>query len=251
MTTTNSTRTGRIAELGQELGHHLTNLAHSLKIMVHEARTKGDRPAQGHLTLTFPMKSSADGAAVRDQFPALVAELSRAADAIGTLHYCRLIALDDGTVLLLADFDGDLDAVLADLPKHLGPVLDPLLAHVTNPPPTPVADDPMAFVAWARAQYVKAFTGYVTAPGVTVQRIKSAATTAGIELDAESATQLPLLVIMPMKNRVSVMAVAGSVEALAELPEEGRRFGRHRALRSSCGASGQPHRLLHHLRRTV
>ncbi len=98
MTTTNSTRTGRIAELGQELGHHLTNLAHSLKIMVHEARTKGDRPAQGHLTLTFPMKSSADGAAVRDQFPALVAELSRAADAIGTLHYCRLIALDDGTV---------------------------------------------------------------------------------------------------------------------------------------------------------
>ena len=221
MTTTTSTRTDRIVELGQELGHHLANLAHSLKIAVHEARTKGDRPAQGHLTLTFPMKSRADGAAVRDQFPALVAELSRAADAMGTLHYCRLIALDDGTVLLLADFDGHLEAVLADLPKHLGPVLDAVLAHVSDPPPTPVADDPTAFVAWARARYVKAFTGYVTAPGVTVQKIKSAATTAGIELDAESATQLPLLVIMPMKSRVSVMAVSGALKVLRSYLKNG------------------------------
>jgi hypothetical protein len=214
MTTTTSTPTARLVELGQELGHHVANLAHSLRIMVHEVHTKGERPAQGHLTLTFPMKSRADGATVRDQFPGLVAELSRAADAMGTLHYCRLTALDDGTVLLLADFDGHLEAVLADLPKYLGPVLDPLLAHVSDPPPIPVADDPTAFVAWARARSVKAFTGYVTAPGVTAQKIKSAATRAGIELDADSATQLPLLVIMPMKNRFSVMAVSGALKVL-------------------------------------
>ena len=220
MTTTTSTRTRRLGELGQELGSHLVNVVHSLKIAVHEARTKDDN-VEGHLTLTFPMKSRADSATVRGQFPALVAELSRAADAIGTLHYCRLTALDDGTVLLLADFDGHLEAVLADLPKHLGPVLDPVLAHVSNPPPTPVADNPMAFIAWARARYIKAFADYITAPGVTAQKIKSAATTAGIELDAESATQLPLLVIMPMKSRFSVLAVTGALKVLRSYLKNG------------------------------
>ena len=207
MTTTTSTPTERLVGFGHELGRHLEHVAHSAKMAVHEVRAKGDRPAQGHLTLSFPMKSDADGAAVRDQFPALVAELARAADAMGTLHYCRLLALEDGTVLLLADFDGHLEAVLADLPKHLGPVLDPVLAHVSNPPPTPVADDPTAFVAWARPRCIKAFADYSAAPGVTARTIKSAAIEAGVELDAESAAQLPLLVIMPMKGRSSVLAV--------------------------------------------
>ena len=140
---------------------------------------------------------------------------------MGTLHYCRLLALDDGTVLLLADFDGHLEAVLADLPKHLGPVLDPVLAHVSNPPPTPVADDPTAFVEWARSRCVKAFADYSSAPGVTAQRIKSAAVEAGVELDAGSAAQLPLLVIMPMKGHASVLAVSIALKVLKSYLKNG------------------------------
>ena len=109
-------------------------------------QTGDGKAAQGHLTLTFPMKSPADCAAVRSQLQASTAELYRAADAMGTLHYCRFIALDEGTVCMLADFDGELESVLDDLPKHFGPVLDPVLAHVSDPPPTPVANHAKAFV---------------------------------------------------------------------------------------------------------
>ena len=75
---------------------------------------------QGHLTLTFPMKSPADCAAVRSHLQASTAELYQAADAMGTLHYCRFIALGDDTVCMLADFDGELESVLDDLPQHFG-----------------------------------------------------------------------------------------------------------------------------------
>ena len=108
--------------------------------------TRSNTAAQGHLTLTFPMKSPADCAAVRSLLQDSTAELYRAADAMGTLHYCRFIALGDDTVCMLADFDGELESVLDDLPQHFGPVLDPLLAHVSDPPPTPVASHAQAFV---------------------------------------------------------------------------------------------------------
>ena len=46
-------------------------------------RTQDGNAAQRHLTLAFPMQSPADCAAVRNQRPALVANLYRAADASG------------------------------------------------------------------------------------------------------------------------------------------------------------------------
>ena len=176
--------------------------------------TGDSKAAQGHLTLTFPMKSPADCAAVRSQLQASTAELYRAADAMGTLHYCRFIALDEVTVCMLADYDGELESVLDDLPKHFGPVLDPLLAHVSDAPPTPVASHAEAFVTWATARCSKSMIGYSAAPGLTARQIKSLATTAGIELDPAGAQQLPLLVIMPMKGRVASLALAGGLKLL-------------------------------------
>ena len=177
-------------------------------------KTTLSNTAQGHLTLTFPMKSPADCAAVRSQLQASTAELYQAADAMGTLHYCRFIALDDLTVCMLADYDGELESVLDDLPRHFGPVLDPLLAHVSDASPTPVADHAEAFVAWASARCSKSMIGYSAAPGLTARQIKSLATTAGIELDPAGAAQLPLLVIMPMKGRVASLALAGGLKLL-------------------------------------
>ena len=183
--------------------------------------TLSNTAAQGHLTLTFPMKSPADCAAVRSQLQALTAELYRAADAMGTLHYCRFIALDEGTVCMLADFDGELESVLDDLPKHFGPVLDPLLAHVSDAPPTPVADHAKAFVAWATASATRPSSATRAAPGVTARHIKSLATTAGLELDPADAPQLPLLVIMPMKGPVASLALAGGVKLLKSYISKG------------------------------
>jgi len=143
----------------------------------------------------------------------VVDDLYAAADAIGTLHYCRFVELD-GTVYLLAEFDGRFDDVLDDLAHHLGPVLDPLLAHVSDPPPTPVATNTKAFVAWATAHSISPFGDYVAYEGATVQEIRSKATKADIELDVANAQQLPLLVIMPMKGRLAILAVQAAFKVL-------------------------------------
>ncbi len=79
-------------------------------------RTEDGNAGQGHLTIIFPMKSAADCAAVCNEMPALIPDLYRAADTMGTLHYCRFIVLNEDTVCLLADFDGELEEVLEDLP---------------------------------------------------------------------------------------------------------------------------------------
>ncbi len=176
---------------------------------------------QGHLTLTLPMKSPADCAAVRSLLKGSTAELYQAADAMGTLHYCRFIALADDTVCMLADFDGELESVLGDLPQHFGPVLDPLLAHVSDPPPTPVVSHAQEFVKWATARCIKPFISYAAAPGATAQQIKSLATAAGIELDPAGAQQLPLLVILPMKGRVATLTLEGGVKLLKSYISKG------------------------------
>ena len=184
-------------------------------------RNGNGKAAQGPLTLTFPLKSPADCAAVRSLLQASTAELYRAGDAMGTVHYCRFIALDEVTVCMLADFDGELESVIDDLPKHFGPVLDPLLAHVSNAPPTPVANHADAFGAWATDQCKKGFISYSCAPGVTARHIKSLATAAGLELDPVGAPQLPLLVIMPMKGPVATLALAGGVKLLKRYISKG------------------------------
>ena len=169
-------------------------------------RNPTDTSVQGHLTLAFPMKSPADCAALREKIPTLVSDLYRGADATGIVHYGRFIELN-GTIYLLADYDGELETVLAALARHLGAVLDPLLAHVSAPPPTPVADNTAAFVKWAKDHCLKEMADYVACPGATVHKIKSLAAAAGITLEPYTGQQLALLPIMPMKGRLSVFAV--------------------------------------------
>ena len=172
-----------------------------------------DYSVQGHLTISFPMKSAADCAAARDKIPTLVPDLYRAADAMGTLHYCRFIELND-TIYLLADFDGDVETILEGLAKHLGPVLNPVFGHVSDAPPTPVANNTQAFVKWAKDHYIEPFATYCAYPGATVQKIKSLASAAGIALNMAGVEQHPLLVIMPMRSRLSVVALQATFMVL-------------------------------------
>ena len=179
-----------------------------------------DRTVQDHLTLRFPMKSAADCAAAREKIPALVADLYRGADATGIIHYCRFIELD-GTIYLLADYDGELETVLAAMAKHLGAVFEPLLALGGEPPPMPLADNTAAFVKWASAHCLKYMLEYSALPGVSVQKIKATAAAAGIELEPYSGQQLALLPIMPMKGRLAVLAIGGVFALLKGLLTKG------------------------------
>ena len=161
----------------------------------------------GHLTLALTMKSPADGQALRDKVPGVMPAFSKAADAVGTLHYYRLIALDDTRFIFLAEYDGELEAILRAIATKLGPVMDDIFSHVDAPPPMPVASNPDSFVDWAVENQISPFTVYEAYPGVSVQEIKSRADAAGITLDDSGVQQRPLLVVMPMKSRLAMAAV--------------------------------------------
>ena len=173
-----------------------------------------EKTAQGHLTLLLRMKSPTDGEAVRDRLKSVMPAMYQAADAMGTIHYFRAIELDVKRFIIIAEFDGDLDGFLADLGKNFGPSLDTVLDHVSEPPPTPVANHVSAFVKWAKAHSIEPFTSYEAYPGISVRKIKSLASDAGITYAEGVGPQLPLLVIMPMKSKSSIKVVRAAFSAL-------------------------------------
>ena len=120
--------------------------------------TRDSDTAQGHLTLTFPMKSPADCAAVRSLLPAFD---RRAVPSGGRDGYAALLPLHRpgrGARSACSPISmANSRRSLTIYPEHFGPVLDPVLAHVSDPPPTPVANHAKAFGDWATDQFIKPF----------------------------------------------------------------------------------------------
>src|SRR6516164_9473570 len=121
--------------------------------------------SQSHFTLRFPLKSSADAKAVAQELPPLMPDLFGAEDAIGTVHYSRFTVLSDRTLLFLADFDGEFGALMLDLAKRAGPVLDVIFKRVNEPPPGPVANNAGAFAEWAAEHLLGPAYVYSAYPG--------------------------------------------------------------------------------------
>ena len=175
----------------------------------------------GHLTLALKMKSPADGKALRGKLPAVLPAFAKAADAVGSLHYYRLITIDDKYFLFICEYDGELEAILRTMASKFGAIFDGILAHVDGPPPLPVANNADAFVEWAAENQISPFTVYEAYPGVSVREIKSRASAAGIELDDSGVQQRPLLVVMPMKSRLAMAAVRMGVNVLYKYISKG------------------------------
>ncbi len=159
---------------------------------------------QNHFTLGFPLKSPADATAVAEELPPLMPALFKAEDAIGTIHYSRFTVLSEKTLLFLGDFDGEFGQLMADLAKHAGPVFDAIFRHVTDPPPSAVADHADAFVEWTASHLVHAVNLYTAYPDVTAKEIKALASAA----DVSGAGELrPFLVILPIKSKLAFIEV--------------------------------------------
>ena len=160
--------------------------------------------SQNHFTLAFPLKSPADAKALAEQLPPLMPTMFNAQDSIGTIHYSRFTVLSDKTLLFLGDFDGEFAALMSDLARTAGPVLDAIFQHVDNPPPSPVTSNSEAFVEWAAGHLVTAVNLYTAYPDVTVKEIKSLASAAEIVGAGELH---PFLVILPMKSKLAFIEV--------------------------------------------
>jgi hypothetical protein len=154
---------------------------------------------QSHISITFPIKSPADAKAVADELPPLMPDFAKAQDAIGTVHYSRFLALDDETLLFLADIDGDVETLNGALVKSAGPVFDTIFKHVENPPPLPVANNSAAFTDWVKHHSSNPLIAYSAFANASVQDIKSSARAAGF---TGSGEQHPLLISLPMKSKL-------------------------------------------------
>jgi hypothetical protein len=155
---------------------------------------------QNHVTLSFPLKTPADGQALAEQLPALMPVLSRAQDAIGRVHYSRFTMLNDETLLYLADFDGDLGSLMASLARTAGPVFDAILSRVADGPPGRVADHVHDLVEWTAAHLIHPVDVYSAYPEASVKDIKTMAYAAGLTSMGELR---PFLVILPMTSHLA------------------------------------------------
>jgi hypothetical protein len=160
--------------------------------------------SQNHFTLSFPLRSPADAAALVSVLPPLMGDFFQAADKIETIHYSRFTILSEKTLLLLGDFDGEFGPLMADLAEFAGPVLDRIFEHVVNGPATPVADNVVAFVEWAGEHLLQAVSLYSAYPDVTANDIKAMALDSGVTGRGEIR---PMLVILPAKSRIAFFEV--------------------------------------------
>jgi hypothetical protein len=160
--------------------------------------------SQNHFTLSFPLKSPADAKAVADELTPMMPGLFQAADRIGTIHYARFTVLSEKTLLFLGDFDGEFGPLMAHLAKHAGSVFDAIFQHVDNPPSTPVANNPDAFVEWTAGHLLHAAIVFSAYPDMTAKEIKALASAA----DVTGAGELnPFLVILPIKSTLAFIEV--------------------------------------------
>jgi len=160
--------------------------------------------SHNHFTLSFPLRSPADAKVLAVQLPPLMPELFNAEDAIGTIHYSRFTVLSEKTLLFLGDFDGEFSQLMAELAKHAGPVFDAIFQHVENPPHSPVAAHPDAFVEWTADHILTAVNLYTAYPDVTAKEIKALASAAEMTGSGELH---PFLVILPMKSKLAFVEV--------------------------------------------
>jgi hypothetical protein len=104
---------------------------------------------QLHMNLVMPL---ADQTAVgRAQAVQAVAEnideLFAGLSNVGTVHFARF-DLIDGNLCMYSVFDGEFRAYIRDFICVFGSVFDALLGLVADPPPSPSAQHPEAFIDW-------------------------------------------------------------------------------------------------------
>jgi hypothetical protein len=170
---------------------------------------------QSHLTITFPIKSPADAKALAEELPPLMPDFAKAQDTIGSVHYSRFLALDDKTLLFLADIDGDAEKLSGDLARSAGSVFDAIFKHVESPPPTPTVSNAEAVIKWVKHNSSHPLIGYSAYGNSSVQDIKSCARAAGFTGGEE---QHPLLIPLSLKSSLG----AFTLEQLVLRATEGR-----------------------------
>ena len=177
--------------------------------------------SQSHLVVDFPIKGPAIAKALPDELPALMPDLARAQDDLGTVHFSRFMVEGDEKLLFLSDIDGEVDEHIERLVESAGPVFDAIFKHVDDPPATPVADNPERVVKWLKRHVREPLDTYFAYEDASVQDIKACARAAGFTGNTSQGT---LLTYMSFKSRLQGFAVKLVAEARLERKAIKRRI---------------------------
>ena len=167
--------------------------------------------SQNHLVIDFPISGPANAKALPDELPALMPDLARAQDDLGTVHFSRFMVEGDEKLLFLSDIDGEVEPHIERLVESAGPVFDAIFQHVADPPGTPVSGNPLGVAKWLKRHVREPIDTYFAYEDATVQDIKASAREAGF---AGSASQGCLLTYWTFKSRLRAFAlklVAGAL----------------------------------------
>jgi deferrochelatase/peroxidase EfeB len=171
-------------------------------------------PPQETLTLALPVDIAALDA-LDDELRGL--SLDDALGRIGTVHALRFVVVADrdggwARLLLVATFDGTVEAFVADLAREL-PEVEGLLAFVTDPTPSP-REDMKGFLEYVRRRSVPPATGVVfkSYPDLSLGTVR--ALPGGTSRRADPDIQRTLTLVMPVKDGVLDM-----LKGILHLPE--------------------------------
>ena len=174
--------------------------------------------SQSHLVIDFPIKGPAHAKALPDELTALMPDLAKVQDDLGTVHFSRFMVEGDEKLLFLSDIDGENDQHIERLVERAGPVFDAIFTHVDEAPDTPVAGNRQGVSKWLKRHVRGPLDTYFAYEDASVQDIKAAARAAGF---TGNTSQGALLTYMAFKSRVQ-----GSVSKLvgpAMLKEKGHK----------------------------
>jgi hypothetical protein len=104
---------------------------------------------QMHMNLVMPLadQTPVGRARAAQAIAANIDELFTGLNNVGTVHFARF-DLIGGNLCMYSVFDGDFRAYIRDFICVFGSVFDSLLGLVADPPPSPSALHPEAFIDW-------------------------------------------------------------------------------------------------------
>ena len=167
--------------------------------------------SQSHLVIDFPIRGAANAKALPEELPALMPDLAKAQDDLGTVHFSRFMVEGDEKLLFLSDIDDETDEHVERLVESAGAVFDAIFAHVDEPPPTPVADNSEEVVKWLKRHVREPIDTYFAYEDASVQDITACVRAAGFTGNTSQGT---LLIYMSFKSRLQgfvLKLVAGSL----------------------------------------
>ena len=168
---------------------------------------------QSHLLIDFPIKGPAIAKALPDELPALMPDLAKAQDELGTVHFSRFMVEGDEKLLFLSDIDGEVTPHIERLVESAGPVFDAIFEHVDDPPATPVATNGESVIRWLRHHVREPLDSYFAYEDASVQDIKACAQAAGF---TGTTAQSPLLTYMSIKSRLQGFALKLAARSIRE-----------------------------------